>query len=119
MRPDGVYRTSVLQPFAGYQPQADVQSVAAAFTGGGLGGIGSWWATLKAKWAMSKAAKFMAINGLGGPPGPAFVTAQQIAPQQAAQMQMLARLAPNSGGGPMASAYDAATRRWASYYIAG
>jgi hypothetical protein len=32
VRPDGVYRTSVLQPIQGYQPNQDVQAVAASFT---------------------------------------------------------------------------------------
>jgi hypothetical protein len=35
MRPDGVYRTSVIRPFVNYSPQADVQAVAQQFTQGG------------------------------------------------------------------------------------
>ena len=35
VRPDRVYRTSVLSPIVGYQPGAAVQSVATAFTSGG------------------------------------------------------------------------------------
>ncbi len=124
VRPDGVYRTSVLQSVGGYQPQADVQAVATAFTSpfgpNGLTGLSSWWESLKAKWAARKFLRGM--NGLGGPgvPGvPAWAQANQIAPQIQTQMQMLAMLAPGRGGGPMTAAYDAGTRRLASYYVAG
>lgn len=131
MRPDGVFRTSVLQPMAGYSPGADVQSVAMAFTApfgpnglngfGNSGGIAAWWSGVKAKWAAKRAAVAARLGfaGLGGPPGPAYQTAQQIAPQIASQMSMLAQLAPSRGGGPFAPAVDAATRRWNTYYIAG
>ena len=49
MRPDGVYKTAVLQPLVGYSPQQDVMNVAQEFTQGpysfqqggmGLGGLG-------------------------------------------------------------------------------
>lgn len=132
VRPDAVYRTSVLAPMAGYSPGADVQSVAMAFTSpfgpnglnglGNSGGIAAWWAGVKAKWAAKRAlvASRFGFAGLGsGPPGPAYQTAQQIAPQIATQMQMLAHLAPSRGGGPFASAISAGTRRWNTYYIAG
>ncbi len=131
MRPDRVYRTSVLSPIAGYAPGADVQAVAAAFTApfgpNGLSGLGAgsggrlatWWANLKARIAAKKQAVVARAAGVSAPPGPAYQNAQQIAPQIATQMQMLAALAPTHGGGPYAAAMDAATRRWATYYIAG
>jgi hypothetical protein len=80
LRPDAVYRTSVIQPLIGYSPQQDVMNVAAEFTQGpyafqqgtGLGlarrgspirlmgpgyhgPIADWWTRVKAKWAMLKA----------------------------------------------------------------
>lgn len=131
MRPDRVYRTSVLSPIAGYAPGRDVQAVAAAFTSpfapNGLQGLGftfgsgpiaQWWAGVKARWSARFAAT--GVHGLaGGPPGPAYQNAQQIAPQMAAQVQMLQSLAYTSGGGPRAAVMDAGTRRWTSYYVAG
>lgn len=124
MRPDRVYRTSVLSPMAGYVPGPDVQAVAAAFTSPGLGfafgtgPIAQWWSGIKARFA----ARFGggAMHGLRGiAPGPAYQTAQQIAPQMAAQVSMLAHLAPSRGGGPFLAATDAAMRRWNTYYSAG
>lgn len=139
VRPDRVMRTGVLTSIYGYQPDADVQAVAQSFAYGppsgtifasggttsiplaGLRGPGPFarfglW--IKAKWNEGKARRFM-MNGLGAPLAPQFSEGQMIAPQIATQIQMLARLAPTDGGGPMSAAYAAATRRLNSYYRAG
>ncbi len=137
VRPDRVMRTGVLASIFGYQPGADVQRVAQAFTQGPpsgtiyasgsttmLGGFGApgpiarFFSRIKAAWNAPKARAFM-MNGAEDPRGPAFREAQMVAPQLAMQMKMLARLAPMSGGGPMAAAHSAATRRWNTYYTAG
>lgn len=83
MRPDRVYRTSVLAPMVGYQPQADVQAVTMAFTQGpdrgmmlqGLGAmpgpIQRFLARLQAWIAERKARKFVEATvgpKTGGPP---------------------------------------------------
>ncbi len=96
MRPDRVYRTSVLSPMVGYQPGADVNAVAMAFTQGpyrgmmlsGLGAPGPLarlGLRIKAAIAERRARKFMGVSGLGMP-GPAPVQALQIAPHLASQM---------------------------------
>lgn len=139
VRPDRVMRTGVLTSIYGYQPDADVQAVAHQFAYGppsgtiyasggttsasssGLSGpgffsrIGLWF---KAKSNEARARRFMS-SGLGAPLAPAFTEGQMIAPQIATQVQMLARLAPTDGGGPMSAAYAAATRRLNSFYRAG
>jgi hypothetical protein len=75
VRPDRVYRTSVLAPTIGYDPTADAQGVAASFTQypadlplpglGGLRGLG-----LMAKLRMKLAAwkQRRALQGLRGAP---------------------------------------------------
>lgn len=80
MRPDRVYRTSVLSPMYGYQPQADVQHVAMAFTQGperammlqGLGAmpgpIQRFFSQMKAWIARKKAEKLMQVPRGGSPP---------------------------------------------------
>lgn len=141
VRPDRVTRTGVLTSIYGYQPDADVQGVAQSFaygppsgtiyasgattslSGAGFGGPGLFariGLRIKAAWNEAKARRMMA-TGMGGaaPLAPSFTEAQMISPQIATQMQMLARLAPSSGGGPMAAAYTAATRRQNTYYRAG
>ena len=85
LRPDAVYRTSVIQPLIGFSPQQDVMAVAGEFTqgpysfqqGGALSGLGlarsspirlmgpysygyhgpiaNWWGRVKARWAMLRA----------------------------------------------------------------
>lgn len=130
VRPDGVYRTSVLQSIFGYQPGVDVQSVAQAFTQGppmatmitddggttvadggtaplsglfGPGPIARLGLRIKAAWAARKANKFM-FNGLGSPLGPATYEAKEVAPQIAAQMQLLNSFNPGTAPGPAAMA---------------
>lgn len=138
MRPDGVMRTSVIRPFVGYSPQADVQAVAQAFTTGGplattLGGFGApgggviatWWANLKANIAarkMEKAAIKQAIQQSS--PGPEQNMASQVAPQMQAQMHMLRHLThgANQGQvtGPLRRAMRTlADRRPITFYRAG
>lgn len=130
VRPDRVYRTSVLSPIVGYQPGADVQAIATAFTqgpprAGSLAGLGNPFATFGARvrawWNARRAQRFMSAGtaGLGAPIAPAFTEGQMIAPQLAHQMKMLARLGPQSGGGPMPAAFAMATRRINSFYRAG
>lgn len=139
VRPDRVMRTGVLTSIFGYQPDADVQAVAQQFAYGppsgtiyasggttsvslsglhGPGPLARLGLRIKAAWNERKARKFMA-SGMGAPLAPAFTEGQMIAPQMATQMQMLARLAPTDGGGPMSAAYAAATRRLNSFYRAG
>jgi hypothetical protein len=138
MRPDGVMRSSIIRPFVGYNPQADVQAVAQAFTTGGplatqLAGLGApgpiatWWANVKARFAMRKVEKAVekaAIIAASSSPGPETVTASQVAPQMQAQMQMLRHLTQHSNAlqvrGPIAQAGRAlASRRYFTYYRAG
>lgn len=96
MRPDRVYRTSVIAPMVGYQPEADVQAVTQEFTQGPrlgmmLSGLGTpgpiqrLGLRIKAWMARKKAERFMQVSGLGMP-GPVAMQAQQIAPHLAAQM---------------------------------
>lgn len=144
MRPDRVYRTGVLSSMFGWNPHGDVQAVASSFTNGpphgmGLGGLRGLGAAgplqrfglrVKAFFAQAKANKFMAAGNAGGAPiaapgghgapnGSAVHEARMIAPQIAQQFQVLAHLAPGRGGGPQVAAYEAATRRWNSYFRAG
>lgn len=133
MRPDRVYKTSVLAPMVGYQPQRDVQAVAQAFTQGpplgtmlrGLGEPTSLWERIKAVFARGRAVSAMAkeiANNPAPPGGRAQAAASQIAPQQQAQMALLAHLAPhaNNARGPLAQAMHAySKRRWFSFYKAG
>ncbi len=139
VRPDRVMRTGVLTSIYGYQPDADVQAVAQQFAYGppsgtimasggtttvplaglrGPGPIARLGLRIKAAWNERKARKFMQ-SGMGAPLAPAFTEGQMIAPQIATQIQMLSRLAPTEGGGPMDAAHAAATRRMNSYYRAG
>ncbi len=119
MRPDGVYRTSVLQPMVGYSPQVDVQAVAQAFTQGPpLGGLRgpSWLDRVKAKFAEMRGrsqARFAAMM-----PGSVNThEASQAAPQMQSQLDMLARLtrlpSPAQGGATLVR------RRFNTYYRAG
>ncbi len=138
MRPDGVMRTSVVQPIFGYQPQADVMAVAQAFTQGPpsmgqLNGLGMMNPFSKAKlwfqslFAKMGAAKFQAIAGptqSPNPPGPEPGAASQIAPQMQAQMAMLNQLSIHLNQGQMVgplrrAAEELYRRRWNSYYYAG
>ena len=113
MRPDRVARTGVLAPIVGYQPQADVQMVAAEFTGGGLSGAGTGLfqrlaARSRAWFASRGAARAMAVSTTTSssqqpapqqsapPASPAAQQANQVAPQIAAQMQMLQAI-PDDG----------------------
>ncbi len=147
MRPDGVYRTSVLQPMFGYQPQADVQAVARSFTQGpplgthlqglgyyGLGGSG--WENFKARFRaffdrfkfnrqVAKAAdKGDLTIAPSSSPGPASMEAAVVAPQMQSQMSMLTHLTQNSNSrhvrGPlMAAMFALQNRRPFTYYRAG
>lgn len=143
VRPDRVYRTSVIVPFVGYQPQADVQAVAQAFTTGGplathLSGFGApniiqrAILGIKARLHARRARKFMA--GLGQPwhtgyvgmgdPGANLVVASQVAPQMQSQMSMLEHLMQGSNPGHVRHAVGQAAfvmshRRPYTYYRAG
>lgn len=99
MRPDRVYRTGVLAPMVGYQPQADVNAVAQEFSQGpargmqlsGLGAPGPLrrlGLRIKAAIAQRQARRFMQISGLAGfgMPGGEAQMATQIAPHLAHQM---------------------------------
>lgn len=95
MRPDRVYRTSVLSPMMGYDPHRDMQAVAMVFTQGpargmqlqGMPGpIRRWWEGVKARIAARKAQQMMQVAGLGMP-GPAPAMAQSISPHLAVQMR--------------------------------
>lgn len=129
VRPDRVYRTSVLSPIVGYQPGADVQAVAQAFTqgpprAGSLAGLGAGpfarlGMRIKAALAERRARKFM-MAGLGAAPmGPAITEARVIAPQLAHQIQMLAQVGPHAGAAPARAAQAMAFRRFNTYHRAG
>ena len=133
VRPDGVFRTSVLQPIVGYQPDADVQMVTQAFTQGPpygtvlSGPFATGWMQrlglrIKAMFAKSNASAFQNVGMQGVPQygaGPAPVAGQQIAPQLASQMQMLMRLTPDAGSVVAQAGHTLARRRINAYYYAG
>ena len=126
VRPDRVYRTSVLTPIVGYQPQVDVQAVARAFTqgpplgtqlqglrGNGVGRVRCWWEGVKSKLGFKNAHPCVALaqdaagntvavdhNGnaaiVSTSPGPASFEASMVAPQMQSQMAMLSRLTAGS-----------------------
>lgn len=129
VRPDAVYRTSVLQSIVGYQPQADVQAVAAAFTLGptgamtvtglsglrGAGPIATWWANVKAKWA----AKFhpAAVAGIGI--DPASMATANVAPDMAGRLAAVMHMGIGQRGMSMQRAMSAySAGRQASLYWA-
>jgi hypothetical protein len=141
VRPDRVYRTSVLTPIVGYQPQMDVQAVARAFTQGpplgtqlqGLGyygfhGLqGNGWDNFKsrmrnffARFRFNREVAKAANNGAQvtlstTSPGPASMEAAVVAPQMQSQMAMLAHLTQGSNSrharGPLAAAMFALQNR--------
>lgn len=140
MRPDRVYRTSVLAPMVGYQPDADVMAVTQSFADGSnfmmasapLGGLFGFGAPgplkrlglrIKAAFAAAKARKFMGVNGLGDyavDGGGAPAMAAQIAPQIATQMVGVMALAQRRfGPGFPSPANLYVTRRVNSWYRAG
>lgn len=125
VRPDRVYRTSVLAPFVGYSPGRDVQAVAMAFTQQGPratmlsglgepGPLGRFWLKLKARFNAARANKFM----FQGPPGPGAQTnnSGQIAPQQQGQMSMVRAI--RNGHAPRDAMDIYASRRQWTYYRA-
>lgn len=132
MRPDAVMRTSVIRPFVNYNPQADVQAVAQAFTTGGplattLGGlrgpgpIRRWWEGVKARAALRRG--MAGYGGFAGP-GPIMDTSSQVAPQMQAQMVMLRHLTQSQNPGQLraevaSAASTLASRRPFTYYRAG
>lgn len=139
MRPDGVMRTSVIQPMYGYQPQADVQNVAALFTrpygmtindDGSLSGFGAMpgpiarlGAKIKGFFNRRKAGNFM-FGGLRDSPGPAFDMASQVAPQMQSQMAMLQKLTQMQAPGQIRQAVGQASyalqmRRPYTWWYAG
>lgn len=118
VRPDFTYRTSVLQPIVGYQPQADVMAVAANFTLGpagamtitddglsGLTGSGKfamWWATMKAKLAAKLSGALPVLSTPAPAPmptDPASMAAQQVAPDMAGRLAAAIAIG-SSGRGP-------------------
>ncbi|MGH7176617.1 MAG: hypothetical protein ACREJC_04490 [Tepidisphaeraceae bacterium] len=138
VRPDGVYRTSVLQPSIGYDPGADVQAVAASFTQypanlqtpNGLSGL--FGADLRladkirmriAVWRAKRRAK-RTLQGLGMMPAgrggaiqPAWGAAypqvgEQIAPHMIAKEQMVAYLVQSGNQLPPAYADAQAATSW-------
>ena len=136
IRPDGVMRTGVIRPFAGWNPSGNAQAIAQAFTTGGplattLGGLSSagpianWWAGVKARWADRKMAKAIMSGAIQQTsPGPESTVGNQVAPQMQHQMQMLMALTQTSNSysivGPVAQASRAlAARRWNTYYRDG
>jgi len=139
MRPDRVYRTSVLQPMVGYRPDVDVQAVAQEFATGpvygmyadapGMSGLGQpnifqrMKLRIQGALASRRAQQFM-FAGFGQSPGPAYITGQQVAPQMQAQMVMLSHLTreqnPASMYGAVAEGAAALrNRRPYTYYYAG
>lgn len=130
MRPDRVYRTSVLSPMMNYSPQADVQAVAYAFTQGpplgtmlqGLGAQPSLIDRIKAFFNRGKSIvqeqRAAILNSVPAPtPTP---VNSQVAPQMSAQMQMLARLSNGTMMPGINSVGRALSRRrYLTYYKAG
>lgn len=101
VRPDGVYRTSVLQAIPGYQPVSNAMEVAARFTAAPYfatalsGPGGSWWENMKIRvqaWVASRQATkiqaMLARLSAMAPPG----SMQPSTPNVAA-------LPPAKGGG--------------------
>jgi len=143
VRPDRVYRTGVLTSIVGYQPQADVQAVAASFTLGppsgtqlsGLRGpttrLGAWFENVKAnlKAQFGRAQVAVAVVPAAGPPAPqapgptSAAAASALAPDQAGRAMAVFNLVqgnPAQGGNFVArAARVAAFRRDNSYYRAG
>lgn len=119
IRPDRVYRTGVVSPSYGYQPEADVMSVAEAFTVGpyqfqqyansGMAGYGLRAAgpgffkglvlKIKAKIAAKNAAKMMAVtrgmNGLGhvNPFQQAMMLGPMVVPAMSGRVEALMQMA--------------------------
>jgi hypothetical protein len=106
VRPDRVYKTGVLTPIGGFQPQADVMAVAQSFTlgpagfmQGGLNGVQflgpmSWFQRAKLKFQMWRASKnaaaFKNLGGLGFTPyGPAMYAAGNVVPMPMQRIGML------------------------------
>ena len=127
MRPDGVYRTGVLSPMVGFQPNVDVPAVAASFAMGppsgmlaGFGAPGPFkrlGMRIRAARARRQAQRFM-LNGLAAPLAPAITEARIVAPQMAQQIKALMTMAP-AAGGPRAALEALAMRRFNTYYRAG
>jgi hypothetical protein len=136
VRPDRVYRTSVLSPIVGYNPTADVQAVARAFTQGppsgtvlsGLGATANFGPLrrlglrIKAAWAARGARKFMAVaatdNQMAGPPpGPGPMTPGVMAPGNGQQMAMVRQIT-NRGNAGAYGAFVVANGRLDTYYKA-
>lgn len=136
VRPDGIYRTSVLQPAIGYDPNADVQSVAASFTQypmdlqtnglGSLRGLGLidrirlqfavWRAKMKAKKTLQGFGDPMRSVGAGGMIQPGWgagyaQVGEEIAPQMIAKEQMVAHLL-KGGGMPVSYARSQVETSW-------
>ncbi len=126
VRPDRVYRTGVLTSSMGYDPTADVQSVAASFTqfpmdlqAPGLSGLAGFgpidklrikFAAWKAQWR----AKRQAMHGLGAVPSVAYArVGAEIAPHEVSKEQMLQHLM--SGGMPENYARAQAATSWHGY----
>jgi hypothetical protein len=138
MRPDGVMRTSVLQPMVGYQPQVDVEEVTRAFTQGpflatrmaqnydgpsnfaGLFGLGQpgpiqrLGLRIQAWFASIRARKGMAGLGM---PGPAYYNAQSISPQLMHSMHgVMSIMSDNHGPGFPNEQANALARRSSYFY---
>lgn len=129
MRPDRVYRTSVLAPMMNYSPQADVQAVAYAFTQGpplgtqlqGLGGA-TLGDKVRAFFARFKKSQPMMAQQpiLQTVPPPAAAAAMTVAPQMQPQMSMLMRLSHNGMQPDLQRAANALSRRrYLTFYKAG
>ncbi len=130
MRPDGVYRTSVLQPMANYSPQADVMAIAQEFTQGpplgtmlqGLGAQPSIMDRIRAFFSRGSQGQLVAAANqiVNHTPAPAQAMGSQVAPQQAGQMQMLMQLSRGSMLPGIATASRALQRRrFLTFYKAG
>lgn len=99
VRPDGVYRTSVLQAIPGYQPVSNAYEVSTRFTAAPyfattLAGPSPFWEKVKMRWAMMKAQ--WQANRV---PGMTMQVAAMAQPtvQAAPQSPITAGLLPNVG----------------------
>lgn len=129
MRPDGVYRTGVLQPMVGYHPGADVQAVGRMFTARGLSGLGGlniferMGLRIRSWFSSSKAAAFTNVS-----PGTQVVdvdSAKMISPQLAMSSSAAFQIISGNANGLQQNAITRhatqviARRRFNTYYNAG
>jgi hypothetical protein len=132
MRPDGVYRTGVLQPMVGYHPGADVRAVGRMFTARGLEGLGGLNVFERMKlriqgwFSGAKAAAFTNVApGTQVSMDAAYDSAKTISPQLAMSSSNAFQIISGNANGLQQNAITRhataviARRRFNTYYNAG